>query len=130
MGLFTYQSGLNAKLFAKKKNISLSGIYYENYLSTELASRGYKLFYWKGKRDSEFEFILDISSRIIPIDTKKNKGSLNSIAEFRNHNKNDIVIKVSNNHYGYNKENNILTIPYYYVSIFLDTLKENNDIIL
>ena len=130
MGLFTYQSGLNAKLFASNKNISLSGIYYENYLSTELASRGYKLFYWKGKRDSEFEFILDISSRIIPIDTKKNKGSLNSIAEFRNHNKNDIVIKVSNNHYGYNKENNILTIPYYYVSIFLDTLKENDDIIL
>lgn len=50
---------------------SLSGIFYENYVSTELAARGYNLFYWKGKRNSEFEFILDIDSRIIPIDVKR-----------------------------------------------------------
>ena len=64
----------------------------------------------RGKRNAEFEFILDINGRIIPLDVKKNKGTLNSIREFRNHNANDIVIKVSKNQYGFDKENKILTI--------------------
>jgi len=130
MGLFTYQSGLDAKVFITNKNTALSGIYYENYISTELVARNYKLFYWKGKRDSELEFIIDVQSRIIPIDAKKNKGSLSSIKEFRNHNKNDVVIKISNNHYGYNSENNIVTIPYYYVSLFLNEIKDYDDILI
>jgi hypothetical protein len=130
MGLFTYQSGLNAKVFITNKNSSLSGIYYENYIATELVARDFKLFYWKGKRNSELEFIIDVGSRIIPIDAKKNKGSLNSINEFRNQYKKDIVIKVSNNHYGYNSENQILTIPYYYFSFFLDEIKAHDDILL
>ena len=71
--------------------------------------------------------MLDIGSRIIPIDAKKNKGTLNSVNEFRMHNKNDIVIKVSNNHYGFSKENNILTIPYYFVPFLLDDLKDKED---
>ena len=127
MGFFTYQSGLNAKEFVTNKKNSLSGIYYENYISIELVARDYKLFYWKGKRNSELEFLLDIGSRIIPIDAKKNKGTLNSVNEFRMHNKNDIVIKVSNNHYGFSKENNILTIPYYFVPFLLDDLKDKED---
>ena len=78
----------------------------------------------RGKRNAEFEFILDINGRIIPLDVKKNKGTLNSIKEFRNHNANDIVIKVSKNQYGFDKENKILTITFYYFSFFLDN-KEN-----
>ena len=103
---------------------SLSGIFYENYVSTELAARGYNLFYWKGKRNSEFEFILDIDSRIIPIDVKKSRGKLNSLEEFRQHNKKDVVIKVSSNQCVFDKNNLILTIPFYYFSFFLDALKE------
>ncbi len=95
MGAFTFQSGLNARSFVMNKKNSLSGIFYENYISTELVSHDFKLFYWKGKRDFEFEFILDLNGRIIPIDAKKSKGSLDSISEFRSHNTNDIVIKVS-----------------------------------
>ena len=45
MGLFTYQSGLNAKSFVLDKDNAFSGIYYENYLSIELSARGYGLFY-------------------------------------------------------------------------------------
>ena len=122
MGLFTYQSGLNAKSFVLDKNNVLSGIYYENYLSTELVARGYDLFYWKGKRDSELEFMLDLSGKIIPIDSKKNKGSLNSINEFRIHNKKDVVIKVSMNNYGFDETNKILTLPFYYFAFYLNSL--------
>ncbi len=127
MGLFTFQSGLNAKNFILDKMNSFTGIFYENYISVELAARDFKLFYWKGKRDSELEFLIDINSRVIPIDVKKGKGSLNSLDEFRNHNKNDIAIKVSSNQYGINMDRNILTLPYYYFSFFLDEIKETND---
>jgi len=122
MGLFTYQSGLNTKQFVLNKNNALSGIYYENYISTELVARGYKLFYWKGKRNSEFEFLINHNGRIIPLDSKKSRGSLNSINEFRYHNKKDIIIKISKNQYGFDKENLILTLPYYYFSLFLNDL--------
>lgn len=124
MGLFTYQSGLNAKSFVLDKKNVLSGIYYENYLSTELVARGHNLFYWKGKRDSELEFILDLSGKIIPIDSKKSKGSLNSINEFRTHNKKDVVIKVSTNNYGFDEANNILTLPFYCFAFYLNSLTQ------
>lgn len=120
MGAFSFQSGLNAKTFVTDKRNSLSGIFYENYIATELTAHEYRLFYWKGKRRYEFEFVLDVNGRIIPLGMKKRRGSLDSVHEFRSHNTKDIVIKVSQNKYGFDKENEILTIPYYYFSLFLD----------
>ena len=125
MGLFTYQSGLNVLTFASNKGNTLSGIYFENYVAIELATRDIKLFYWKGKRASEFEFIINIDDKIIPIDAKKNKGSLNSLDEFRTHNKKYMAIKISENQYGYNEDNMILTLPYYYFSFYLNDIKSN-----
>lgn len=124
MGMFTYQSGMNARSFLSGGGNALSGIYFENYVSTELSARRIGLFYWKGKRDSEFEFILDVQGRIIPIDVKKQEGSLNSLAEFRTLNKKDLAIKISANQYGYNKAQCLLTLPFYYVPFFLDDLQK------
>ncbi len=125
MGMFTYQSGLNVKTFVANKNNVLSGIYYENYISTELVARSIPLFYWKGKRNSELEFILDIDGDVTPIDAKKSRGTLKSLEEFRMHNRNARAIKVSTNHYGYDEINNILTIPYYFFSFYLNSLNDN-----
>lgn len=102
---------------------SLSGIFYENYVSTELAARGYNLFYWKGKRNSELEYILDIYSRIIPIEVIKSRGKLNSLEAFRQHNKKDVVIKVSSNQCGSDKNNLILTILFLLFFFFLGRFK-------
>ena len=124
VGMFAYQSKLNYDSFLKDKNNSLSGIYYENYVATELVARGYNLFYWKGKRNSEFEFIIEIKGNIIPIDIKKSRGSLNSLIEFRTHNKKNIVLKVSSNKYGYDKNNEILTLPFYYLPFYLDSIEK------
>ena len=122
VGMFTYQSGLKYESFLIDKENSLSGIYYENYVATELAARRINLFYWKGKRDFEFEFIIDYDQKIIPIDVKKGKSNLNSLNEFRNHNKKYIAIKISAIQYGYNEENQILTLPFYYLSFYLDSI--------
>ena len=125
MGIFTYQSKLSARSFLLDSNI-LSGIYYENYVASELKNRGIDLFYWKGKNNFELEFILNINNRIIPLDVKKNKGKLNSILNFRLHNPTDVAIKVSKNNYGYDEINKILTIPFYYLPFLLDDIINDN----
>ena len=50
-----------------------------------------------------------------PIDVKKGRGVLNSLEKFANHNKFEYAIKISRNNYGYNGEQKILTIPFYFV---------------
>ena len=83
------------------------------------------MFYWKGKNNAEFEFIIEYGSNIIPIEVKKSKGTLSSLEKFKNHNKLFIAVKVSENYFGFNKENKILTIPFYYVSFFINALKNS-----
>lgn len=125
MGLFTYQSNINPKTFLTNDGRnSLSGIFFENYVAIELVNYGYKLFYWRGKGDSEFEFIIESESYIIPIDVKKSKGKLNSLEKFCEHNKLNYAVKVSKNNYGFDNENKILTIPFYFLPFFLKELKE------
>lgn len=125
MGIFTYQSSINPKYFISGDGRnSLSEIFFENYVSIELVNHGYKLFYWKGKNNAEFEFIIESESNIIPIDVKKKRGSLSSLDKFKNHNKLYYAVKISANKYDYDKENKILTLPYYYLSFYLDELLE------
>lgn len=127
VGMFTHQSGLDYERFLIDKDNALSGIYYENYIATELVARRYPLFYWKGKRSSEFEFIMNIDNSIVAIDAKRGKNNLNSLEEFRNHNKTDLIIKVSSNQYGYNEGQKLLTLPFYFFSFYLNNLSNESD---
>ena len=127
VGMFTHQSGLDYERFLIDKDNALSGIYYENYVATELVARRYPLFYWKGKRSSEFEFIMNIDNSIVAIDAKRGKSNLNSLEEFRSHNKTDLIIKVSSNQYGYNEGQKLLTLPFYFFSFYLNSLSNDSD---
>ena len=125
IGMFSYQSGINAKTFLSNDGRNtLSGIFFENYVACELARSGHKLFYWKGKGDAEFEFLVEHDSVIIPIDVKKGRGTLNSLEKYKNHNKVEVVIKVSANNYGYEEQKKILTIPFYMLFSFLNSLSK------
>ena len=124
IGIFSYQSKINATTFIDKNTRnSLSGLFFENYVASELAGADYKLFYWKGKGNSEFEFIIEYDSTIIPIDVKKSKGTLDSLEKFKNHNKLFIAIKISEGNFGYDKNTHILSVPFYYVPFLINTLK-------
>lgn len=130
IGMFSFQSGINASSFiSKDRENSLSGIFFENFVANELVASGNSLYYWKGKRNCEIEFIVESNNKIYPIDVKKGRGSLNSLEKYLYHNKYEIFIKVSSNNYGYDNVNRILTIPFYYVSFIFKDLKEGNDII-
>lgn len=115
IGMFSYQSGINAASFiSKERNNTLSGIFFENFVANELIAKGHKLFYWRGKNTAELEFIIESNNKLYPIDVKKGKGILNSLEKFSSHNKYELAIKVSKNNYGYNG-NKLLTIPFYYI---------------
>lgn len=125
LGYFSLQSGLGAENFLTDlKSNTLSGIFFENFVACELKTRGLNLFYWKGKSTSELEFVIQLDGKIISIDAKKNKGSLDSLYKYRETNKNELAIKVSQNKYGYNEDNKLLTLPFYYLGFYLDSKKQ------
>lgn len=123
IGMFSYQSDINAASFLSndRENV-LSGIFYENFVANELKVKGHNLFYWKGKDSAELEFIVESNNKLYPIDVKKNKGSLNSLKKFSNHNNFEFAIKVSRNNYGYNETQKLLTVPFYFVPFMANDL--------
>lgn len=123
MGLYTYQSRVPNDEFISSGSNTLSGYFYENYVAIELVSRSFRLFYWTGKNQNEFEFLIESSGHIIPIDVKKKRGSLSSLSEFRTHNKKDLAVKISSSKYGFDEDNLILNIPFFLVPFFLDDAK-------
>lgn len=116
IGMFSYQSGINAAPFiSTERDNTLAGIFFENFVANELVAKEHKLFYWRGKSFAELEFIIESNNKLYPIDVKKGKGSLNSLKKFSNHNKFEFAIKVSKNNYGYDEEQKLLTIPFYFI---------------
>ena len=116
IGMFSYQSGINAASFvSSERENTLSGIFFENFVANELIAKEHKLFYWRGKSSAELEFIVESDNRLYPIDVKKGRGTLNSLEKFSNHNKFEYAIKVSQNNYGYNSEQKLLTVPFYFI---------------
>lgn len=117
IGMFSYQSGINAESFvSNERDNTLSGIFFENFVANELIAKGHKLFYWRGKAFAELEFIIESNNKLYPLDVKKGKGTLNSLEKFSNHNRFECAIKVSKNNYGYNHEQKLLTVPFYFIS--------------
>lgn len=111
-GFLAYQSSINMSDFINGINTNM-GVFFENYIATELVSYGVDLFYWKGKGDYEFEFVVKDNDKVVPIDVKKKKGSLSSINAYKSHNSCNKFVKVSENYYGYDDSSKILTIPIY-----------------
>lgn len=116
IGMFSHQSGINAASFiSSERENTLSGIFFENFVANELIAKEHKLFYWRGKASAELEFIIESDNKLYPIDVKKGRGTLNSLEKFSNHNKFEFAIKVSKNNYGYNPEQKLLTVPFYFI---------------
>lgn len=115
IGMFSYQSGINAASFvSSERENTLSGIFFENFVAGELIAKGHKLFYWRGRSSAELEFIIESDNKLYPIDVKKGRGTLNSLQKFSDHNKFGYAIKVSKNNYGYDQDQKLLTVPFYF----------------
>ncbi len=128
IGMFSYQSGINAASFlsSSERENTLSGIFFENFVASELIAKGNKLFYWRGKTSAELEFIIESDNKLFPLDVKKGRGTLNSLEKFSYHNKFECAIKVSKNNYGYNSEQKLLTIPFYFFPFVAQDLADGH----
>ncbi len=127
LGLLAYQSGINMSTFVNPiMQNTLSGVFFENYVANEMQAKGISLFFWKGKADAEFEFLVKDQNSVVPMDAKKGKGTLSSLKKFAEHNKCAYAVKVSTNNYGYDAENRILTISLYMFFAYLNDLKEKD----
>ena len=125
VGMFAFQSGVSpASFISNDSNNTLSGIFFENYVATELIARGIGLYYWCGKRTSELEFVVESGDRVYPIDVKKTRGSLKSLEEFANHNRYETAVKVSANNFGYDSEKRLLTVPFYMFFLLADDFSD------
>lgn len=123
IGMFSYQSGINAASFvSSERENTLSGIFFENFVANELIAKEHKLFYWRGKASAELEFIIESNNKLYPLDVKKGRGTLNSLEKFSSYNKFDYAIKVSKNNYGFNPEQKLLTIPFYFIPFVAQNL--------
>lgn len=121
------QSGINAASFvSSKRENTLSGIFFENFVANELIAKEHKLFYWRGKASAELEFIIETDNKLYPIDVKKGRGTLNSLKKISNHNKFEYAIKVSKNNYGFDAEQKLLTVPFYYFPFLAKDLADGN----
>lgn len=130
IGMFSYQSGINAASFvSSERENTLSGIFFENFVANELIAKEHKLFYWRGKATAELEFIVESDNKLYPIDVKKGRGTLNSLEKFSNHNKFELAIKVSKGNYGYNPEQKLLTVPFYFFPFLAQDLAEGKQLI-
>ena len=130
IGMFSYQSGINAASFvSNERENTLSGIFFENFVANELIAKEHKLFYWRGKASAELEFIIESDNKLYPIDVKKGRGTLNSLEKFSNHNKFELAIKVSKGNYGYNSEQKLLTVPFYFFPFLAQELAEDKQIL-
>ena len=127
IGMFSYQSGMNAASFlSTDRENTLSGIFFENFIANELVAKGHKLFYWKGRSSGELEFVIESDNRLYPIDVKKGRGTLNSLEKYTEHNRYEIAIKVSGNNYGFNAEQRLMTVPFYYFPFVAQDLASGN----
>lgn len=125
IGMFSYQSAVDPLSFISDDGRNmLAGIFYENFAAQELKSRGLDLFYWKGSRNSEFEFILGKNDHAIPVDVKKGRGPMNSLKCFKETNGFDYAVKVSRNNYGFDESRRVLTIPFYELFLFADQMAD------
>lgn len=125
MGMFTVQSSIPpASLLTDEGRNTLSGVFYENFAAEELRSRGIGLFYWCGKRGSEFEFVLQKNGSVIPVDVKKKRGKLTSLKGFTDVNPLDHAVKISANNYGFDPDMKILTLPFYELFLFADEIAD------
>ena len=84
----------------------------ENYVCSQLVSRGHELYTWFSEGEAEMDFVILREGNVIPIEVKSADNSkAKSLGIYIKKFKPEYAIKISANNYGF--ENGIKTIPLY-----------------
>ena len=74
VGMLTSVYGMTTKsrILTRDPNLNCGGIY-ENVVATELASKGYHVYYYNSKKKGELDFVLEYRGQILPVEVKSGK---------------------------------------------------------
>ena len=102
----------NDVLYASDELNDFKGGLTENYVCSQLTSRGYACYTWYSDGEAEIDFVIQREGNLIPIEVKsaENKKA-KSLKIYVHKFKSEYAIKISTNNFGF--ENNIKTIPLY-----------------
>jgi predicted AAA+ superfamily ATPase len=107
----------------KNELLTHKGAIYENFISTELVKNNFELFYFcktlKNGDDItlELDFVISLDGKITPLEIKSRKKSAFSLNYFLNKNQNLIGYKFHTGNLG--KQDNLISLPIYMISIFI-----------
>ena len=91
------------------------GIIAENYVANQLRANAIELFYWKGARDAEVDFIINTNDDgIIPIEVKADDNTQSkSLKIYDELFQPKYMIRISTKDFGYNENTRIKSVPLY-----------------
>ena len=113
-GLLGAMLNVSSDIIVKPDNLfqEYNGAFIENYVASELAMKGYELFYWKSKSDAEVDFILQYGDKIYPIEVKSGKSrNIKSLRSYAEKYSPDLLIRTSPRNYI--KDKDFVNIPLY-----------------
>ena len=114
VGILTYLSKFKYNDIILDEDMIHKGILTENYVANQFRMNEIPLYYWKGTRNAEVDFIIHNEDGIIPVEVKSSDNtqskSLKTYIETFNP---KYAIRISSKNFSFN--NNIKTIPLYAV---------------
>ena len=125
-GLFRYKANINiSNLTDPDYKDDLIGILTENYVACEFTAKGIPLRYWKGKRESEVEFLVEICNEVIPVEVKAGvRTGSPSLNIYKENNKMPYAYRISQKNFG--KTNEIKSVPLYAAFCIANDIVLNN----
>ncbi len=94
-----------------------NGAFIENYVASELVTKGYELYYWKSKSDAEVDFITQYNNKIYPLEVKSGSSrNIKSLRSYADKYKPELLIRTSPRNYIRDKE--FINIPLYGIEGF------------
>jgi predicted AAA+ superfamily ATPase len=91
-----------------------NGAFIENYVASELAIKGYQLFYWTSKSDAEVDFIVQNKNEIYPLEVKSGMSrNIKSLRSYASKYSPKLLIRTSPRNYV--QAESFINIPLYVV---------------
>ena len=96
----------------------------ENYVANQLLINDFPLYYWESSGEAEVDFLITTNDGVIPIEVKAADNTKSkSLKIYTEKYKPKYSIKISTKNFGFDKRNNIKSVPLY--AVFC--IKENTD---
>jgi len=116
IGILTLRSEIPLQMILSPVEIdnTFLGAMTENYVAQCFRAKNYRLAYWQSDGKAEVDFVLQINSKVVPIEVKKGRHNrAKSLGVFMEKYKSEYAIRISGKNFGF--ENKIKSVPLYAV---------------